>query len=139
MHFSCKASGSNFFFFTNASYWFVSSTTLLVTTFSFPFLSFTTPSCPPSTFRLGGTAVRSGEQAKTFGGCHRWARGKVRTSFISPFLFPYPSSNPNLLYIAEGKQQAVVASATGRQRHQDGCYPASECVGLSCDLCWVVF
>jgi hypothetical protein len=90
MHSSYEASGSDFFFFfTNASYH--PPRHRFFPFFSSPFLSFTALHLPPLPHHVSpphflweASAVRFGRQAKTFGGCHRWARGKVRTPSLSP-------------------------------------------------------
>ena len=67
--------------------------------------------------------MRFGPQAKTFGECHRWARGKVRTIILFPIFFSPIGSE----YVAEGKQQGCSRlRVAGRQKQKDGCYPASE-------------
>jgi hypothetical protein len=139
-----NASGSDFFFFTNASYhpprhcFFLSCPfrhcySLSSAGPSFPFLRWPILSFPPLTHHVSpphflweAPTVRFGGQAKTFGGCHRWARGKVRTSFKS------------LVY--SRREAAGCSRFGGRQAKTSGwLLPGKRGVGLSCDLSWVVF
>jgi hypothetical protein len=100
---------------------------------SFPFLRWPILSFPPLTHHVSpphflweAPTVRFGGQAKTFGGCHRWARGKVRTSFKS------------LVY--SRREAAGCSRFGGRQAKTSGwLLPGKRGVGLSCDLGWVVF